>query len=162
MPTYLFGSVGNGAVIKDGLSDVINHMLRNLDDGIAQRVLDRVEGIVAQAEPQVPVLTGKLRASLDSYVRASESDIAVGARMGGSRAPYAFKVRFKRAKRLAFGNPRRKGVRVADLQGPRQYAPGITPYAGQNVFQVLIRRPILQSVDALAEDVVAAMVEAAK
>lgn len=160
MPTYLFGSAGNGAVIKDGLSDAIRHILRNMEDGIGDRVLERVEDIVDRARPQVPVRTGKLAASLDPYIRSSETEIAVGARMGGTRAPYAFKVRFKRARQLAFGK-RRKGVRVAELQGPRMYA-NASQYAGQNVFQVLIRRPMLLDVDELAKDVADGLAEAAR
>ena len=158
MPVYIFGDTQNGAIVHDGLADAVKRILDKLDDGVGARVLERVEDIVDTARPQVPVKTGKLRASLDSYIRTTESDIAVGAKMGGTRAPYAYQVAFKRPRRLALG-PRRKGVLASQVFGPRQYDVP-TENAGKNVFATLIRRPMQRAIDEVANDVVAAMVEA--
>lgn len=72
------------------------------DDGLKKQLKDANRAaarVVADvAEPDIPVRTGRLKASL--RVRGSQRDASVV--VGGARVPYARKVRFVRSKRSVF------------------------------------------------------------
>ena len=163
MATYKFGDDRNGAIIKDGLTDTIDAILNNLEGGIGARVKRRVDKIVAAALPQIPVRSGDLKDSTETYVRLSETEITVGAGMGHhGKAPYAYKVKFSKGlnKRERSKVSRGKSLTFRRLMEAGDMA--ASPYAGKSVFQSLIRRPMDDAVTQLNNDVLDAMVEGAK
>ena len=163
MTTYKFGDDKNGAVIKDGLTDQIDAILNNLQGGIGSRVKTRVEAIVKRALPQIPVRSGDLKASTETYVRLTETEITVGAGMGHhGKAPYAYKVKFSKGlnKRERSKVSRGKSLTYRRMMEADELAN--SPYAGKSVFQSLIRKPMDAAVTELHNDVLDAMVEGAK
>jgi hypothetical protein len=127
---YKFGDATAGADISDGLRDVINLMLDHAGDGAGRVMLDHVERIVEDAEPNVPVRTGALKASLHSYVRSSSEEVRVGASMGdGIKGENAFKIKF------------------SEKPNKHAFAPG------KGVFQTLIKKPVQSAIGAITNDI---------
>ena len=85
---------GVDATLSDGLEDAIRRIVDGISGGAGRVLTQELDGIAARALGEIPVRSGRYRASVGRYLDVRREEVRSGIRAGGANAPYAYMVKF--------------------------------------------------------------------